>query len=229
MKTIGMVGGMSWESSAEYYRLINRGIKAKLGPTHSAEFVVYSLDFHPVAQLELEERWRELAAILIRTIDRLEKAGAEFVIMASNTAHKVADEVQASIHIPVLHIAEVAAEEIGKAGIPTVGLLGTRFVLEQDFYREKFRIQGIDVKLPDRTGRDYVHDLIYNELCAGILRPESREHMRTMILDLQQGGAEAVVLACTELPLLVRVDDATVKLFDTMALHVDRAVTEALN
>jgi aspartate racemase len=228
MKTIGIIGGMSWESSAEYYRLINENIKVRLGPVHSAELVMYSLDFHPVAQLELEERWAELATILITAITRLEKAGAEFVIMASNTAHKVAEVVRPSIHIPLLHIADVTAEEIGLAGISTVGLLGTRFVMEQDFYKERFRARGIDVVIPDLAGRNYVHDVIYSELCAGKLIPESKENMRTIILDLQRAGAEGVVLACTELPLLIHVEDTPVRLFDTMALHVNKAIALAL-
>jgi aspartate racemase len=228
MRTIGIVGGMSWESSAEYYRRINESIKVKLGPAHSAELVMVSLDFCPVAQLELEERWEELATILISATVRVEKAGAEFVIMASNTAHRVAAVVQRSIHVPLLHIADVAAEEISKAGISTVGLLGTRFVTEQDFYKERFRAQGIDVVIPDRAGRNCVHDVIYNELCAGKLIPESKAKIRTMILDLQRAGAEGVVLACTELPLLIHVEDTPVRLFDTMALHVNKAVILAL-
>ena len=228
MKTIGIIGGMSWESSAEYYRLINEGIKSKLGPTHSAELVMYSMDFHVAAQLELEERWPELATFLIGAITRLEKAGADFVMMASNTAHKVAEVVQRSINLPLLNIADVAAEEIVKTGISTVGLLGTRFVMEQDFYKERFRTQGIDVVVPDRAARDYVHNVIFNELCVGKLIPESKEAMQRIILDLQQAGAEAVILACTELPLLIRVEDNPVRLFDSMALHVNKAVTLAL-
>ena len=228
MKTIGIIGGMSWESSAEYYRLINETVKVRLGPAHSAELVMYSLDFHPVAQLELEERWSELATTLIGAMTRLEKAGAEFVMMASNTAHKVAEVVQRSIHIPLLHIADVTAEEIGKAGISTVGLLGTRFVMEQDFYKDNFRAQGINVLVPDRAQRDYIHNVIYNELCAGKLIPESREILRSIILDLQRAGSQGVVLACTELPLLIHVEDTPVRLFDTMALHVNKAVTLAL-
>jgi aspartate racemase len=189
---------------------------------------MYSLDFHPVAQLELQERWAELATMLITAITRLEKAEAEFVIMASNTAHKVADVVQPSIHIPLLHIADATAEAIGKAGISTVGLLGTRFVMEQDFYKDHFRAQGINVGVPDQEQRDYAHNVIYNELCAGKLIPESRENLRTIMLDLQRAGAEGVVLACTELPLLIHAEDSPVRLFDTMALHVNKAVTLAL-
>lgn len=228
MKMIGIIGGMSWESSAGYYRLINESVRDQLGPTHSAELVMYSLDFYPVAQLELEERWDELATLLITAITRLEKAGAEFVIMASNTVHKVAEVVQLSIHIPLLHIADATAEEIARTGISTVGLLGTRFVTEQDFYKERFRVQGINVLVPDQAQRDCVHNVIYDELCAGKLIPESREKLRTIILDLQRAGAEGVVLACTELPLLIRGEDTAVRLFDTMALHVNKAVTWAL-
>lgn len=228
MKTIGIIGGMSWESSAEYYRLINEAVKHRLGPTHSAEIVMYSVDFGPVAQLELEERWEELATVLIAAITRLEKAGAEFVIMASNTVHKVAEIVQPSIHVPLLHIADAAAEEIRTAGISTVGLLGTRFVVEQDFYRDHFRAQGIDVLVPDQPQRDYVHNVIYKELCTGKLISESRENLRTIIRDLQRAGAAGVVLACTELPLLIHVEDTPVRLFDTMALHVAKAVALAL-
>jgi aspartate racemase len=228
MKTIGIIGGMSWESSAEYYRLINEAVKHRLGPTHSAEIVMYSVDFGAVAQLELEERWEELATVLIAAITRPEKAGAEFVIMASNTVHKVAEVVQPSIHVPLLHIADATAEEIRTAGISTVGLLGTRFVMEQDFYRDHFRAHGIDVLVPDQPPRDYVHNVIYNELCAGKLISESRENLRTIILDLQRAGAAGVVLACTELPLLVHAEDTPVRLFDTMALHVAKAVALAL-
>ncbi|HEV8724783.1 MAG TPA: aspartate/glutamate racemase family protein [Candidatus Binatia bacterium] len=228
MKTIGIIGGMSWESSAEYYHQLNESIKTKLGPTHSAELIMYSMDFHRAAQLEREEHWTDLARILIGAITRLEKAGADFVIMASNTAHKVAEVVQRSIKIPLLHIADVAAEKIVKARISAVGLLGTRFVMEQDFYKQRFRVQGIDVVVPDRASREYVHNVIFNELCVGKLISESKEKMQTIILDLQEAGAAAVVLACTELPLLIHVDDTPVRLFDTMALHVNKAVTLAL-
>ena len=228
MKTIGIIGGMSWESSAEYYRLINESIKSKLGPTHSAELVMYSIDFHVAAQLELEERWAELATLLIDATRRLEKAGAKFVIIASNTAHKVAEVVQRSTNLPLLHIADVAAEEIVKTGISTVGLLGTRFVMEQDFYKERFRAQGIDVVIPDLAGRAYVHNVIFNELCVGKLIPDSKEKVKRIILNLQHAGAQAVILACTELPLLIHNEDTPVRLFDTTALHVNKAVTLAL-
>jgi aspartate racemase len=182
MKTIGIVGGMSWESSAEYYRLINENIKSRLGPTHSAELIMYSMDFHPAAELEQEVRWPELATLLVGAISRLEKAGADFVVMASNTAHRVAETVQRSIHIPLLHIADVAAEEIAAAGISRVGLVGTRIVMEQDFYKEPFRARSLDVVIPEPAARHYVHGVIFNELCAGKLLPESKKNCERSFL-----------------------------------------------
>jgi aspartate racemase len=228
MKIIGIVGGVSSESSTEYYRLINQEVRLRLGAGHSAELVMYSLDFQPIAQLQLQQRWRELADVLISAITRMERAGAEFVILASNTLHVVADLVQPSIQIPLLHIADAAAEEIRKDRISTVGLLGTRAVMEQDFYRDNFRVHGIASLVPGEEQREFVHNLIYDELCVGKLIPESREQLRTIILGLQRAGAEAVVLACTELPLLVSSADSPVKLFDTMTLHVRKAVNYAL-
>ncbi len=228
MKTIGIIGGVSAESSTEYYRLINQEVKLRLGADHSAELVVVSLDFHPIAQLQLQQRWRELADVLISAIARLEKAGAEFVLLASNTLHSVFDLVQPSIGIPLLHIADAAAEEINRSGIAAVGLLGTRAVMEQDFYKDNFRAHGIISLVPHEEERQFVHNLIYDELCLGKLFPESRERLRTIILGLRHAGAAAVVLACTELPLLIGSDDTPVKLFDTMTLHVRKAVTFAL-
>lgn len=228
MKIIGIVGGVSSESSTEYYRLINREVRLRLGAGHSAELVMYSLDFQPIAQLQLQQRWRELADVLIGAITRLERAGAEFVILASNTLHVVSDLVQPSIQIPLLHIADAAAQEIHRSGISTVGLLGTRAVMEQSFYKQNFRVHGITSLVPGEEEREFVHHLIYDELCLGKLIPESREKLRTIILGLQRAGAEAVVLACTELPLLIRSEDTPVKLFDTMTLHVRKAVTYAL-
>ena len=228
MKTIGIVGGMSWESSAEYYRLINQQVKARLGPPHSAELVIYSLDFEPVARLELDERWEEFAIVLVDAAKCLERAGAEFILLASNTTHKVADDVQAAIEIPLLHIADAAAEAIAAAGIRRVGLLGTEFVMQQDFYRDRLRSRGIDILLPGEAQRTCVHEVIYNELCAGKLLADSKAKLIAIILDLQRAGAQAAVLACTELPLLIRPEDTPVRLFDTMAIHVDKAVTLAL-
>ena len=228
MKTIGMIGGVSAESSTEYYRLINQEVKHRLGADHSAELVMVSLDFHPIAQLQLQQRWRELADVLIGAIARLEKAGAEFVVLASNTLHSVFDLIQPAIGIPLLHIADATAEEINGSGIAAVGLLGTRAVMEQDFYKDNFRAHGIISLVPCEEERHFVHNLIYDELCVGKLLPESRDKLRTIILGLHHSGAEAVVLACTELPLLITGNDTPVKLFDTMTVHVRKAVTFAL-
>lgn len=228
MKTIGVIGGMSWQSSAEYYRLINQRVSDVLGAAHSAELIMYSVDFHPVAQLELEERWSELADLLIATAQRLERAGAELVLMASNTVHMVAEPVQSSIKIPLIHIADATAEALAEEKYSTIGLLGTRFVMEQEFYRESLRRRGVDVVIPGEHEQDFVQDVIYNELCAGKLLAESRETFRKLILNLQRAGAQAVVLACTELPLLIKATDSPIKLFDTMAIHVEAAVALAL-
>jgi len=228
MKVIGLIGGVSWESTAEYYRLINQEVKAKLGPEHSAEMVMYSLDFQPVAQLEHEENWDELTILLADAANRLERAGAGLVIVASNTLHKVADELQQRINLPLLHIVDAAAEEIKKADISLVGLLGTRFVMEQDFYRERLSGYGIEVQTPDQAARDYVHNVIYNELSLGQVLEASKQKILKIIADLEASGVSAVVLANTELPLLIGPEDTSVRLFDTMAIHAKKAVASAL-
>jgi aspartate racemase len=228
MKTIGLIGGVSWESSAEYYRLINQEIKTSLGSEHSAEIMMYSMDFQPVAQLEHEGKWDDLTELLVDGVRRLENAGADFVLVASNTLHKVTDEVQRRISVPLLHIADAAADEIGAAGVSLVGLLGTRFVMEEDFYKKKLSARGLKVLIPERASRDSVHDIIYNELCLGHVLEVSRERILKIMTELEEAGAEAIVLANTELPLLIRTTDSHVKLFDTMAIHTRRAVSLAL-
>ena len=228
MKVIGLIGGVSWQSSVEYYRLINQEVMQKLGAAHSAELIMYSLDFCPVAELEQQERWDDLAAVLVDAIKRLELAGAEFVLIASNTLHKVADQLEQFISIPLLHIADILAEEIGKTRISTVGLLGTRFVMEQDFYRDRLSAHGLKVLTPSSEARNSVHAIIYDELCLGKVLPESRERILKLIAELQMAGAEAIILANTELPLLIHADDSPVRLFDTMAIHAASAVAFAL-
>ncbi len=228
MKIIGLIGGVSWESSAEYYRIINQEVKARFGPKHSAALVMYSLDFQPVAQLEHEGKWDELATLLVDVAKRLERAGAEFVVVASNTLHKVAVEVQQRINVPLLHIADAVAEEIKKADISLVGLLGTRFVMEQDFYRERLSGHGISVQIPDRAARDYVHKVIYNELSQGQVLETSKQKILRIIAELKGAGTSAVVLANTELPLLIGPEDTSARLFDTMAIHAKKAVSCAL-
>jgi len=228
MKVIGLIGGVSWESSAEYYRLINEEVKARLGIEHSAKLVMYSLDFQPVALLEHEERWDELTELLADAANRLERAGADFVMVASNTLHKVADELQQRINVPLLHIADATAGEIKRANISLVGLLGTRFVMEQDFYRERLSTHGLKVVIPDQGARDYVHNVIYNELCLGRVLETSKQKILGIITELAGAEVSAVMLANTELSLLVRSEDTSVRLFDTMAIHAKRAVSLAL-
>ena len=228
MKVIGLIGGVSWESSAEYYRLINQEVKARLGPEHSAKLIMYSLDFQPVAQLEHEEKWDELTSMLTGAANRLERAGADFVMVASNTLHKVAVEVQQRISVPLLHIADATAEEVKNANISMVGLLGTRFVMEQDFYRERLFNHGLKVVIPDQAARNYVHNVIYKELSLGQVLETSKQKILGIITELAAAGPSAVVLANTELPLLVGSEDTSVRLFDTMAIHAKKAVSWAL-
>jgi aspartate racemase len=228
MKTIGMIGGVSWQSSAEYYRIINHETMNRLGASHSAELIMYSLDFCPVAELEEKGKWDDLARILINGINRIERAGAEFVIIASNTLHKVADQIERSTNIPLLHIADALANEIRATGISAVGLVGTRFVMEQAFYKDKLATYGLTVLTPELTDRKTMHEIIYNELCLGIVSQQARERVLKMITTLERAGAEAIVLANTELPLLVQPDASSIKIFDTMRIHAIAAVEFAL-
>jgi aspartate racemase len=229
MKVIGLIGGVSWESSLEYYRLINQGVRDRLGPQRSAKLIMYSLDFAPVAQLEHDEKWSDLADLLADVAMRIAQAGANLLIIASNTLHRVAPEVQNHISIPLLHIADAVAEEITSAGITCVGLVGTRFVMEQDFYRERLSDHGLKVVIPDPGGRNEVHRIIYDELATGRVLDRSRQNVLGIINQLEQGGAEAVVLANTELPLLIRPGETSVILFDSLAIHATKAVLRAIS
>jgi aspartate racemase len=228
MKPVGIIGGVSWESTIEYYRLFNQAVKAQVGPNHSAELLIYSLDFAPVAQLENQEKWDQLATLLIDVGRRLESAGALSLLIASNTLHKIASEVEANLVIPLVHIADTVVSEIRTTDIKTVGLLGTRFVMEQDFFKERLTAKGINVLIPSESQRAFVHDVIFTELVLGAIRDQSRETLLSIVDELTAAGAEGVILACTELPLLIRSSDTTVTLFDSMALHVKEAVARAL-
>jgi aspartate racemase len=228
MKPIGIIGGVSWESTAEYYRLFNEAIKARVSPEHSAELLIYSLDFAPVARLENEEKWNELAALLIDVGRRLESAGATSLVVASNTLHKVASELHSKLRIPLVHIADAVAAEIQKTDMRTVGLLGTRFVMEQDFFKERLTARGVNIIIPSEAERVLVHDVIFNELTQGEISDHSRRAVSKIIDELNTAGAEGVILACTELPLLIRPTDTPVRLFDSMAIHVNEAVSLAL-
>jgi aspartate racemase len=229
MKTIGLIGGMSWESSLEYYRIVNETTKAKLGGLHSAKSIMYSVDFAEIELLQHQNRWQEAAQVLIEAARSIENSGADFIVLCTNTMHKVAEEIQAHINIPFLHIADATAGQIINSGIKKVGLLGTRFTMEEDFYKsrltEKF---GLEVIIPDADAREVVHRVIYDELVVGKIRQDSRERYLYIIQQLVDGGAEGIILGCTEIGLLVHQGDCRVPLFDTTRIHAVAAVEYAL-
>ena len=230
MKTLGLIGGMSWESTLSYYRLINEAVRQRRGGLHSARLVLYSVDFHEIEVLQREGRWDEAGAVLAQAARALDAAGAELLVLCTNTMHKFASAIEAATPRPLLHIADPTAEAIRHAGLQRVGLLGTRFTMEQDFYRQRLeRRHGIDVLVPDASDRDEVHRIIYDELCRGEVREASRVIYRAVIQGLVERGAEAVILGCTEISLLVGSADARVPLFDTTALHARRAAELALS
>ena len=229
MKTIGLVGGMSWESSIEYYRLINELVRERLGGLHSARSVVYSVDFADIEVLQREDRWEEAAELLIEAARRVERGGADFLLLCTNTMHKLADDVERSLAIPLLHIADATAEAIKRAGFSKVGLLGTRFTMEEDFYRgrliEKHRLE---VLLPEREEREIVHRVIYDELCLGRIEKTSEGKFVEISERLVEKGAGGIILGCTEIGLLLRQEASRVLLFDTTRIHAEAAVDYAL-
>ena len=228
MKTIGIIGGMSWESSASYYRLINQQVRAARGPSASARIVLWSCDFSEIEALQMAGDWTRLTALMVDAARRLEGAGADLLLIATNTMHKMADDVQAAVGVPLLHIADPAGQAARAAGFGTVGLLGTRFVMEQAFYRAALERHGLRVIVPGEGARADVHRIIYDELVAGVVREESRAAYRAAIADLVAQGAEAVVLGCTEIMLLVGAEDSPVPLLDTTTLHAGAAADAAL-
>ena len=229
MKTIGLIGGMSWESTVTYYRAINEAIKARLGGLHSAKLVLYSVDFHEIEHLQRSGDWDMAGAVLAHAARALEAAGADFVVLATNTMHKVAAAIEGATHIPLLHIADPTASEIKAAGFQTVGLLGTGFTMEQAFYKDRLRDRhGLSVLVPDTADRAIVHRVIYDELCLGRIRDESRNEYRRIMTSLVAGGAQAIILGCTEISLLVGPGDCSVPTFDTTALHARAAAEFAL-
>lgn len=229
MKTIGLIGGMSWESTIPYYRQINEFIKVRLGGLHSAKLVMYSVDFHDIERLQREGNWAAAGALLAEAGQALERAGADFLVLCTNTMHKVAGDIETAVSIPLLHIADPTAEAITRAGKRMVGLLGTRFTMEQAFYRERLEQHGLSVLIPSEDDREIIHRIIYEELCLGHIRGSSREEYRRIMANLADQGAEAIVLGCTEISLLVDSGDARVPLFDTMTLHARRAAEQALD
>ena len=228
MKTIGLIGGMSWESTVDYYRLINEGIKQKLGGLHSAEIVMFSVDFDPIEKLQHSGDWDAMAEILVTAAKRIEIAGADFLLICTNTMHKLAPNVQEAIGIPLLHIADATAEVLASENVRTVGLLGTAFTMEQDFFRGKLEDDhGLNVLIPESRDREIIHRIIYEELCLGKLESASRTEFLRIIDELAKRGAEGVILGCTEIGMLVNQSDTSMPLYDTTLIHAKKAVDYA--
>ena len=229
MKTIGLLGGMSWESTASYYQLINEGIKEKLGGLHSAKIVMYSVDFAEIEALQHQAKWDETATILTHAAQGIEKAGADFMLICTNTMHRVAPQVESGISIPLLHIADATAEEISRQGMKKIGLLGTAFTMEQDFYKGRLEQQyGLEVMIPDEADRALVHQIIYDELCLGKIRDASRHEYLRIMDSLRHKGAEGIILGCTEIALLVNSEHTEIPLFDTTRIHALKALEACL-
>jgi aspartate racemase len=228
VRTIGLIGGMNWESTAEYYRLANEVVAERLGGLHSARLVLASVDFADIEELQRVGDWDRAGAVLAGEATRLVAAGAELVVLCTNTMHKVAPWVVEAIDVPFLDIVDVTAEAARAAGAGTIGLLGTAYTMEQDFYRDRLAVHGVDTVIPDAADRATVHRIIYDELCRGVLREQSRQAYREVMARLVDAGAEAIALACTEIELLVGAPDASVPVLPTTRLHVQAAVTAAL-
>ncbi|MBO8157277.1 MAG: aspartate/glutamate racemase family protein [Bacillaceae bacterium] len=228
MKTIGLIGGMSWESSLEYYRLINQLVKEELGGLHSAQSLMYSVDFEEIERYQREDKWDKATDLLKDIACRLEKAGADLLLICSNTMHKMAEDVRSSIAIPLIHIGEATADAIEKKEMKRVGLLGTKYTMEQDFYMTKLMERGIEVLIPEKEQRQCVNRVIFEELCRGDFFDTSKEAYIQIIQDLAERGAEGIILGCTEIPLLIKQEDSPVPLFDTTYIHAKKAVEIAL-
>jgi len=229
MKTIGLIGGMSWESSLEYYRMINESVKKRLGGLHSAKCLMYSVDFHEINELQHQGKWDDAAEVMKDSAKRLERGGADLILICTNTMHKLYGEVQKSVSVPILHITDATAEDIKKKGLGKVGLLGTRFTMEQDFYKGRLKDKhNIDVIVPDKGDMQIIHDVIFNELCMGKIINTSKARFIGIIEKLVGEGAEGIILGCTEIPHLIKQADVDIPLFDTAKIHSAAAVEEAL-
>ncbi len=229
MKTIGLLGGMSWESTIPYYRQINQHIKQQLGGLHSAKIILYSVDFADIEALQRSGDWDKAGELLAEAAVKLQSAGADCLVLCTNTMHKVAAVIETAVTIPLLHIADATAEAIQLAGLNKVALLGTRFTMEQDFYKKRLtESYGLEVLVPDEESRALVHQVIYQELCLGLVKPDSRLQYQQIMADLVVQGAEAIILGCTEIALLVSAEDCAVPLFDTTFLHAQKAADFAL-
>ena len=229
MKTIGLIGGMSWQSTVPYYRLINEAVGDRLGGLHSAKAILFSVDFYEVEQLQRAGDWEESGRLLAQAAHSLELAGADFLVLCTNTMHKVASAIEGAVTIPLLHIADSTANEIKRSGLTAVGLLGTRFTMEQEFYKDRLQARhGINVVVPEEQDREIVHRVIYEELCLGKVIDASRVQYRRIIKQLVESGAEAIILGCTEISMLVQSNDSPVPLFDTTTIHARAAADWAI-
>jgi aspartate racemase len=228
MLTIGMVGGMSWESTAEYYRLLNQLTRQRLGGLHSARCVLVSVDFAEIEHLQATGAWDQAAAVLAKAARQVQAGGADLLLLCTNTMHKVADQVQAAVDIPMLHLADTTADAVLAAGLESVGLLGTAFTMEQAFYRDRLAARGLTVLIPDAEDRATVHSIIYQELCQGIVLDVSRDRYRQVMARLAEAGAQGIILGCTEIELLVTQADSELPVFPTTRLHVQAAVDRAI-
>lgn len=228
MKTIGLIGGMSWESTVTYYQIINTVVKERLGGLHSARCILYSVEFDEIERCQSSGDWERAGAILAEAAAGLERAGADFIVICTNTMHKVAGQVRSAVSVPLLHIAQVTAAELRRQGVERVALLGTRYTMEQDFYQSVIADSGIEVLIPGEEARALVNAVIFDELCRGVISQDSRRAFLDIIAELAGRGAQGVILGCTEIGLLVRQEDTPVPLFDTTLLHAKRAALDAL-
>lgn len=223
-RTLGIIGGMSWESTQSYYRLINEGIKAKLGNLHSADLLIHSVDFAPIGELQAQGQWEELGDVMVNSGKRLQAAGAQGLLIATNTMHKVAEQVQAATNLPLIHIADTTADAIKQQGLTKIALLGTQFTMTEDFYKQRLIDASLQVLIPDTDARAEVHRIIYDELCQGQLLASSRQYYTQVINELAAQGAEGAILGCTEIGLLISQADSPIPVFDTTAIHAAAAV-----
>ena len=223
LKTIGLIGGMSWESTATYYKIINETVKEKLGGLHSAKCILYSVDFQEIEECQANGNWQKSGEILGEAANNLEKAGVDFIVICTNTMHKVVNQIKEKISIPILHIAEMTAEKILEKGLKNIALLGTKYTMEQDFYKSKLIEKGINVIIPDKNDIEIINEVIYDELCLGTINSDSKKKFLEIVDKLRSKGAEGIILGCTEIGLLIKNEDTDVPLFDTAIIHAEQA------
>ena len=223
LKTIGLIGGMSWESTVTYYKIINETIKEKLGGLHSAKCILYSVDFQEIEECHANGNWEKSGEILGEAANNLEKAGADFIVICTNTMHKVVNQIKEKISIPILHIAEMTAEKILEKGLKNIALLGTKYTMEQDFYKSKLIEKGINVIIPDKNDIEIINEVIYDELCLGTINSDSKKKFLEIVDKLRSKGAEGIILGCTEIGLLIKNEDTDIPLFDTAIIHAEQA------